>query len=60
MQIVTGKVSGIKKYGAFVELEANIVGLLNNYNEDLKDGEEVQVQIIKIDKDNKKIEFKQV
>ena len=57
--IVTGKVSGIKKFGAFVTLEDKRSGLVhisevaNSYVEDisahLEEGQEVKVKIIGID-----------
>ena len=57
--IVTGKVSGIKKFGAFVTLEDKRSGLVhisevaNTYVEDitthLAEGQEVKVKIIGID-----------
>jgi len=57
--IVTGKVTGIKKFGAFVTLEAGKSGLVhisevaNTYVEDisvhLEEGQEVKVKIIGID-----------
>jgi len=57
--IVTGKVSGIKKFGAFVTLEDKRSGLVhisevaNTYVEDisvhLQEGQEVKVKIIGID-----------
>ena len=57
--VVTGKVTGIKKFGAFISLEAGKSGLVhisevaNTYVEDisihLEEGQEVQVKIIGID-----------
>jgi len=57
--IVTGKVTGIKKFGAFVTLEDKRSGLVhiseiaNSYVEDisahLEEGQEVKVKIIGID-----------
>ena len=57
--VVTGKVTGIKKFGAFISLEAGKSGLVhisevaNSYVEDitahLEEGQEVKVKIIGID-----------
>ena len=57
--IVTGKVTGIKKFGAFITLDQGISGLVhiseiaNTYVDDvaehLKNGQEVQVKIIGVD-----------
>jgi small subunit ribosomal protein S1 len=58
---VTGKVKKIVKYGAFIEIEPKIVGLLHksHLSEDieLEVGQEIDVKIIKIDKDSKKLDF---
>jgi len=65
-QIVKGKVTNVKKFGAFVELEEGIEGLihvsdlswtkrLNHANEILKTGDEAEVKIIEINMADKKI-----
>ncbi|HOT74435.1 MAG TPA: S1 RNA-binding domain-containing protein [Candidatus Wallbacteria bacterium] len=65
-QIVEGKVTNVKKFGAFVELEEGIEGLihisdlswtkrLNHANEMLKTGDPVKVKIIEINPVEKKI-----
>lgn len=65
-QIVDGKVTNVKKFGAFVELEEGIEGLihisdlswtkrLNHANEMLKTGDPVKVKIIEINPAEKKI-----
>jgi small subunit ribosomal protein S1 len=58
---VTGKVKKIVKYGAFIEIEPKIVGLLHksNLSEDieLEVGQEIDVKIVKIDKESKKLDF---
>jgi ribosomal protein S1 len=58
---VTGKVKRIVKYGAFIEIEPKIVGLLHksHLSEDieLEVGQEIDVKIIKIDKESKKLDF---
>jgi len=61
--IVTGKVTGIKKFGAFVTLEDRRSGLVhisevaNTYVEDisvhLQEGQEVKVKIIGIDENGR-------
>ena len=64
--IVEGKVTNVKKFGAFVELEEGIEGLihisdlswtkrLNHANEMLKTGDPVKVKIIEINPVEKKI-----
>jgi small subunit ribosomal protein S1 len=59
--IVTGKVKKIVRYGVFVELEPKLVGLLHKShleeNIELEVGQEIDVKIIRIDKDNKKVDF---
>ncbi|MCL2103113.1 MAG: 30S ribosomal protein S1, partial [Syntrophorhabdaceae bacterium] len=70
---VSGKVTNTTKYGAFVELEEGVEGLLHisemSWNKWLKDpseimkaGETVEAVVLKIDKDNKKISlgYKQI
>lgn len=65
-QVIKGKVTGIQSFGAFVALdEKNTQGLVhisevsNTYvkdiNEFLKVGQEVEVKVIKIDEEKKKI-----
>jgi small subunit ribosomal protein S1 len=58
---VTGKIKKIVQYGAFIELEPKIVGLLHrsHLNEDieLEVGQEIDVKITRIDKESKKVDF---
>ncbi|HNY12282.1 MAG TPA: S1 RNA-binding domain-containing protein [Candidatus Wallbacteria bacterium] len=65
-QVVTGTVTNVKKFGAFVELEDGIEGLIhisdlswtkhmNHANEVLKNGEKVTVKILEINGEEKKI-----
>mgnify|MGYP000680784320 FL=1 len=58
---VTGRVKKIVRYGVFVELEPKLVGLLHKShleeNIELEVGQEIDVKIIRIDKDNKKVDF---
>lgn len=61
----TGKVTRLTSFGAFVELEAGIEGLLHiseitwgrleHPSERLREGEEIQVKVIKVDPENEKI-----
>lgn len=63
-KIYTGKVTGITKFGAFVELEKGTTGMVhisevantfvNDINEHLKDGQEVKVKVMSLG-DNGKI-----
>ncbi len=63
--VVSGKVVQIKEYGAFVELEPGLDGLVhiseiahkrvNDINEELTVGQEVEAKILEIDKDKKRI-----
>jgi len=64
--IISGKVTSIMPYGAFVELEKGVEGLLsvNEYawndsehlfKEEVKAGKEIEVKIIHCDKETKKI-----
>lgn len=63
--IVKGKVTRLKAFGAFVELEPNVEGLVHisqvshtyvdNIAHALQEGEEVDVKVIGIDKDKNKI-----
>jgi len=58
---VTGRVKKIVRYGAFVEIEPKIVGLLHKtyLSEDieLEVGQEIDVKITRIDKESKKVDF---
>lgn len=64
--IVGGKVTSLTKYGAFVELEQGVEGLIhisemswtkrvNHPSEVLKDDEEVRVKVLSIDDERKRI-----
>ena len=64
--IMKGKVTSVADYGAFVELEPGIEGLLHtseySYNDseaefrkNVKKGQEIEVKIIAVDTENKKI-----
>jgi small subunit ribosomal protein S1 len=64
--IIKGKVRSIMEYGVFVELEPGIEGLLHsseyawNYSEaslkrEVKKDQEIEVKIISVDKENKKM-----
>ncbi|MDR1195085.1 MAG: 30S ribosomal protein S1 [Endomicrobium sp.] len=64
--IMKGKVTSIMDYGAFVELEQGIEGLLHaseyawndseaSFRKNVKKGNEIEVKIIAVDKENKKI-----
>lgn len=58
---VTGKVKRIVKYGLFVEIEPKIVGLLHkshiDENSEFEVGQEIEVKVVKIDKESKKVDF---
>lgn len=65
-QVLNGKITGIQSFGAFVALEGqetqglvHISEVSNTYvkdiNEFLKVGQDVQVKVIKVDDDHKKI-----
>ena len=64
-QVVAGKVVQIKEYGAFVELEPGLDGLVHisevahkrvtNIADELTIGQEVSAKILEIDKDRKRI-----
>ncbi|MCR5481513.1 MAG: bifunctional 4-hydroxy-3-methylbut-2-enyl diphosphate reductase/30S ribosomal protein S1 [Clostridia bacterium] len=64
-QVVAGKVVQIKEYGAFVELEPGLDGLVHisevahkrvtNINDELQVGQEVSAKILDIDKERKRI-----
>jgi general stress protein 13 len=63
--IVTGKVTGIQPYGAFVALDENTQGLVHisevthgyvkDINEHLKVGDEIQVKVLSVDESAGKI-----
>ena len=63
--IITGKVVQIKEYGAFVELEAGLDGLVHiseiankrveNVSDELSLGQEITAKIMDIDSDRKRI-----
>lgn len=64
-QVIEGKVVQIKEYGAFVELEPGLDGLVHisevahkrvgNINDELEVGQIVNAKILEIDKDRKRI-----
>jgi 4-hydroxy-3-methylbut-2-enyl diphosphate reductase len=64
-QVIEGKVVQIKEYGAFVELEPGLDGLVHisevahkrvgNINDELEVGQTVTAKILEIDKDRKRI-----
>lgn len=64
-EIVKGKITGIQRYGAFVELDHHIQGLVhiseitNGYVKDIHDflliGEEVKVRVLAVDEETGKI-----
>ncbi|OVE76726.1 30S ribosomal protein S1, partial [bacterium E08(2017)] len=64
-QVVTGKVSKVATFGAFVEIEEGIDGLVHisqiseNHVENVKDalnvGSEVEARIVKIDREERRI-----
>jgi (E)-4-hydroxy-3-methyl-but-2-enyl pyrophosphate reductase len=64
-QIIQGKVVQIKEYGAFVELEAGLDGLVHiseiankrveDVNQELTVGQEIQAKIMEIDAERKRI-----
>ena len=64
-QVVSGKVVQIKEYGAFVELEPGLDGLVHisevaykrvtNIADEISVGQEVSAKILEIDKDRKRI-----
>ena len=64
-QVIEGKVVQIKEYGAFVELEPGLDGLVHisevahkrvgNINDELEVGQTVNAKILEIDKDRKRI-----
>jgi small subunit ribosomal protein S1 len=56
--VVTGKITSMKDYGAFVELEPGISGLLHISELDksaVREGDTINVRINRIDKVNKKV-----
>lgn len=64
-EVLTGKVTGIQPYGAFVALDEQIQGLVHiseitygfvkDVNEFLSVGEEIQVKVLDVDDEQKKI-----
>jgi small subunit ribosomal protein S1 len=58
---VTGKVRKVVKYGVFIEIEPKVVGLLHksqlDENAEFEIGQEIEVKIVKIDKESKKVDF---
>ena len=58
---VTGKVRKVVKYGVFIEIEPKVVGLLHksqlDENSEFEIGQEIEVKIVKIDKETKKVDF---
>jgi len=59
--VVTGRVRKVVRYGVFIEIEPKIVGLLHksqlDENSDFEIGQEIEVKIVKIDKESKKVDF---
>ena len=59
--VVTGKVKKVVRYGVFVEIEPKVVGLLHKSHLDedaeFEIGQEIEVKIVKIDKESKKLDF---
>ena len=59
--VVTGKVRKVVRYGVFIEIEPKIVGLLHksqlDENSEFEVGQEIEVKIVKIDKESKKLDF---
>lgn len=63
--VVTGKVTGIQPYGAFISLDEETQGLVHiseithgyvkDINDHLKVGEEVKVKVLSIDEENGKM-----
>ncbi len=63
--VVTGKVTKITNFGVFVELESDLEGLLhvselaahkvNNPEEEVEVGQEIEVRILRLDLDDRKI-----
>jgi len=64
-EVLTGKVTGIQPYGAFVSLDEDTQGLVHiseitygfvkDVNDYLKVGDEIKVKILEIDEQSKKI-----
>ena len=63
-EIIKGRVSSIKTFGAFIEIYPNIEGLLNKnqimeyfkkYQKELQINDEIEVMIKKFDANNQKI-----
>jgi ribosomal protein S1 len=59
--VVTGRVKRVVRYGVFVEIEPKVVGLLHKSyleeNTEFEVGQEIEVKIVKIDKESKKVDF---
>lgn len=63
--VLTGKVTGIQPYGAFVALDETTQGLVHiseitygyvkDVNEFIKVGDEIQVKVLEVDENQKKI-----
>ena len=65
-EIVKGKVTTVRDFGAFVEIYPLVEGLLNKYqiadyqnntNKTINEGDEIEVKIAKFDPDNQKIDL---
>ena len=64
-QVISGKIVQIKDYGAFVELEPGLDGLVHiseiahkrvtNISDEISVGQDVETKILEIDKDKKRI-----
>ena len=64
-EVLTGKVTGIQPYGAFVALDENTQGLVHiseitygfvkDVHDYLKVGDEITVKVLEVDDDSKKI-----
>ncbi|MFC1703488.1 30S ribosomal protein S1, partial [Candidatus Omnitrophota bacterium] len=63
---ITGKVRGFTDYGAFIELDANLEGMIhisdmswtkkiNNPQDIIRKGQKIEVQVLNIDMNNRKI-----
>jgi small subunit ribosomal protein S1 len=59
--VVTGKIKKVVRYGVFVEIEPKVVGLLHKSqleeDSEFEIGQEIEVKIVKIDKESKKLDF---
>ena len=65
-EIIKGKVTTVRDFGAFVEIYPLVEGLLNKYqiadyqnntNKTINEGDEIEVKIAKFDPDNQKIDL---